>query len=136
MILEAALWSLLFVRGDGTYDLREGIKSEAVCRETLCYVQHQLSCNDYKKKVEDDKRKAELAELESQKQELVYRADHPCTVNKDGSKDCPTNTCSTQHYDKDGSKSGGMSTCATMGYAISGSYIDRSIKVAACFQAK
>jgi hypothetical protein len=135
MILEAALWSLIFVRGDGTYDLREGIKSERVCRETLCYVQWQLSCDDHKKKIEDDTRKAELALIESKKAELVYRVNHPCSVNKDGSKDCPTDICSSTHYDKDGKPAGGTTRCMSTSY-ITGVYVDRNIKVAACFHAK
>ena len=126
-------WTSLIVRGNGQFDMHEGIKSETSCREALCYVQWNISCDAHAKQLIEDKRKADMADIEQKKRELIYMADHPCTVNKDGSKDCPTDFCSTTHYDKDG-KSSGISSCMTVGTSSFYNGVNNSITVAACFQ--
>jgi hypothetical protein len=131
-------WTALVVRATGTYDLHEGIASEYVCRQTLCFVQWNVDCDKHAEQVAEQKHKAELAEIERQKKELVYRADHPCIVHKDGTKTCPTSECSAAEYDKDGNSIGGSSwsgtglNCIIFGYGSSA--VDNSIRVAACFQ--
>jgi hypothetical protein len=129
-------WTSLVVRHDGTFDLHEGIKSEKSCRESLCYVQWNVSCASHVEQVAEQKRKDELAAIEQQKRELLYRQDHPCKIEKDGSKTCPTSICSSENFDKDG-KSTGMSTVCFGSMTMSPVYgMDRSISVVACFQAK
>jgi hypothetical protein len=127
-------WTAIIIRGTGAYDLHEGIASEYVCRQTLCYVQWNVDCDKRAEQVAEQKHKDDLAEIERQKRELVYRTDHPCTVNKDGSKDCPTSECSSTRYDKDGKVAGGSTSCFM---SISSGYgVDNSVRVAACFQDK
>lgn len=129
---ESKPWTALRVFNTGRIEMTQDIASEHVCRETLCYAQYSQSCADREQSVKKAEIQAKLDELDRQKRALVYRQDHPCKIEKDGSKSCPVSECSMEYFDKDGKNTWISSGCMSAGWSHSAGA--ESVKVAACFQ--
>lgn len=127
-------WTSIVVYDNGTMNLHEGIKIEKTCREALCFIQWSKNCADRAKDLEEERRQAAIREALRKEEEAKYRAEHPCVVNPDGSKRCPTK-CGYETRDKDDKLIGG-SLCMGAGdaYMVAMTGDRRYIKVAACFQ--
>lgn len=130
-------WTALVVRSGDQVFLKEGIKSESVCRELLCYQQWDKSCAAREADVEAEKIAAARREEERKQREAEWRKANPCTINPDGGKTCKTmGGCGSVTVDKDGKTVMGTSGCGIWGgsssFTITGVY--QRVMAAACFQ--
>jgi len=140
-------WTALFVYGGGRVAANEHLQNEKTCREAICAVRWQMSCDD---KAAKDKKEAEAREKAAQGREakiVEYRLTHACKIATEegyevSSKEkktistlhCPLPDGGERVYDKDGKKMFDTSPMIGDGaYYISG-IAPESLVYSACFQ--